>query len=125
MKASHLRPLKRVADGPDLSEITKRYRKEAKENKNSQSISDHEADGIAAERLEEERVIANVIGLAVVISVHFSTGDRKLNDPLLLWLIPSQRVRGPSISISMKNILRKGRSSLNSVATRIRRTKKS
>jgi hypothetical protein len=37
---------------------------------------------IAAQRLEEERVIANVIGLAVVISVHFSKGDGKFNEPL-------------------------------------------
>jgi hypothetical protein len=98
MKASHLRPLKRVADGPDhhLSKIKNHYKEEAlKGSKDSQSlakgsllqslrsdapITDHEAEGIAAERLEEERVIANVIGLAVVISVHFSTGDRKLNE---------------------------------------------
>ena len=97
MKASHLRPLKRVADEHGhLSEIKDRYKEEAMtENKDSQSlakgslfqslrsdpqITDHEADGIAAKRLEEERVIANVIGLAVVISVHFSTGDRKHNE---------------------------------------------
>ena len=99
MKASHLRPLKRVTDGPNhhLSEIKKRYKREALDrNNDSQSlakgslfqslrsdyvpISNHEADCIAAERLEEERVIANVIGLAVVISVHFSTGDRKHNE---------------------------------------------
>ena len=97
-KASHINPLKRVADGPDHhhSEVKKRYKEEAMtENKDSQSlakgsffqslhsdqqITDHEADGIAAKRLEEERVIANVIGLAVVISVHFSTGDRKHNE---------------------------------------------
>ena len=96
MKASHLRPLKRVADEHGhLSEIKRRYKEAMTENKDSQSlakgslfqslrsyaqITDHEADGIAAERLEEERVIANVIGLAVVISVHFSTGDRKHNE---------------------------------------------
>jgi len=43
-------------------------------------ITDHEAEGIAAERLEEERVIANVIGLAVVISVHFSTACARAVD---------------------------------------------
>ena len=97
LKASYSRPLKRVTDGPDhrLFEIKMRYKQEALDrNNDSQSFakdslfqslrSDDEADCIAAERLEEERVIANVIGLAVVISVHFSTGDRKLNeDPLL------------------------------------------
>ena len=95
MKASYFRPLKWLPDGPDhhLSEIKRRYKVEAMTDSQSLAngslfqslrsnaqITDHEADDIATERLEEERVIANVIGLAVVISVDFSTGDRKPNE---------------------------------------------
>jgi hypothetical protein len=104
VKASHIRPLKRLKNG-HLSEIKECYKQQAL-NKNASNntepktfakrvreeglfkallpddaqISEREAEDIAAERLEEERVIANVIGLAVVISVHFSKGDKIFNE---------------------------------------------
>ena len=140
MKASHTMPLKRMMDGPHHY-LFEHYKQEAlKQNKDLQTfakgslksrlsndtpISDHEAAGIAAERLKEDRVIANAIGFAVLISVQFSKGDKKLNEPPCLWLIPSQRVRGLLISIWMKNILRKRTGSLNSAVTRRRPMKKS
>lgn len=43
---------------------------------NDFDVSDHGIKHKAWEDIEEIRVIANVIGLAVVISVHFSKGDR-------------------------------------------------
>lgn len=44
---------------------------------NDFDVSDHGIKLKAWEHIEEIRVIANVLGLAVVISVHVSKGDRK------------------------------------------------
>ena len=91
-KASHINPLKPLVDGHDhLSEVKNRYQQEAlKDSKNQEQfpwdeilISDREADRSAAQKLEEERVMANVIGLTVFICVHFSKGDKKFNEPSL------------------------------------------
>jgi hypothetical protein len=105
VKTSHLRPLKRLGDGPDhqLSELKQRYKQKALDEIKSKepqtfaqrtaglfksffsraSISVRDPDDIAAQILEEDRVIANVLGLAVVISVNFSKGDGQFNEPLL------------------------------------------
>lgn len=89
-KASHINPLKPLVDGHDhLSEVKNRYQQEAlKDSKNQEQddilISDREADRSAAQKLEEERVMANVIGLTLLICVHFSKGDKKFNGPSLL-----------------------------------------
>ena len=98
MKSSHIRPLKQLRGGlgRHLSGIKERYEQEAREeierkasqtfaqrvreeglfkslfSNDAQTLSD--VDNIVAQRLEEEWVIANVIGLAIVISVHFSKG---------------------------------------------------
>jgi hypothetical protein len=86
MKASHINPLKWLPDGHDhLSEIQNSYKQEAlKFLKDSKDYFNREAEHIAAQRLEEERVIANIIGLTVFICVHFSKGDNKFNEPSLL-----------------------------------------
>ena len=85
MKASHINPLKPLVDGHDhLSEVKKHYQQEAlNDSKNQEQIprdniliSDRETDRSAAQKLEEERVMANVIGLTLFICVHFSKGDK-------------------------------------------------
>ena len=83
MKASHINPLKWLPDGHDhhLSEIISSYKREAL--KDGKDYSNGEAEHITAQRLEEERVIANTIGLTVFICVHFSKGDNQFNEPSL------------------------------------------
>ena len=84
MKTSHINPVAWLPDGHDhhLSKIRFRYEQESL--KDGKYCSNREAGRIAAQRLEEERVIANVIGLTVFICVHFSKGDKKFNEPSLL-----------------------------------------
>ena len=83
MKASHINPLKWLPDRHDhhLSEIIRSYKQEAL--KDGKDYSNRDAEHIAAQRLEEERVIANTIGLIVFICVHFSEGDNQFNEPSL------------------------------------------
>ena len=102
MKASQIKPLKRLADSGHLKDAKEKCKEEVKrevKEKNArklvervikegyrralfrrdEGLNDHDAEEIARQRLEEQRVIANVIGLAIVICVHFSKGDGKYN----------------------------------------------
>ena len=98
MKINHIRPLKQLRDGlgRHLSDIKERYEQEAREeierkasrtfaqrvreeglfkslfSDDAQTLSD--VDNIVAQRLEEEWAIANVMGLAIVISAQLSKG---------------------------------------------------
>ncbi|KAK2467669.1 hypothetical protein APHAL10511_000524 [Amanita phalloides] len=97
MKAAHIRPLKRLMEIEHLPYLKKRYEEEArKELEAEQSrtlvermrmegiikglislvgdgqLTDADIEDNARHKLEEQRVVANVIGLAMVISVHFS-----------------------------------------------------
>ncbi|KAF8724506.1 hypothetical protein AX14_008737 [Amanita brunnescens Koide BX004] len=65
IKASHIMPLKRLTNVSVIKDRCPLHESKSKD-------SDYHDNDVAAERLEEERVIANAIGLAVVISVHFS-----------------------------------------------------
>ena len=103
MRASQVQPLKRLTDSEHLLNANEKCIEEVKrevDEKNARNfiervmkegcgafrwnkvLEDHEAEERARQRLEERRVIANVIGLAMVISVHFSKGDWKYNG---LW----------------------------------------
>ena len=63
LKAADIRPLKHLVDNNyHLAELREQYKK--------CSSNDHEAK----QKVEKQRVIANVVSLAVVISVHFSKG---------------------------------------------------
>jgi len=101
MKASEIKPLKRLADSGHLKDAKEKCKEELKrevEEKNAlklvdrvfkegyralfhrdEVLEDQDAEEIARQRLEEQRVVANVIGLAIVICVHFSKGDGKYN----------------------------------------------
>ena len=62
LKAADIKPLKHLVDCSDhLVELREEYEK---------GSSDQEA----RQKVEKQRVIANVVSLAVVISVHFSKG---------------------------------------------------
>ena len=103
MKASQIKPLKRLADSGHLKDAKKKCKEEVKrevDERNArklvervikegyrsalfhrdEKLADQDAEEIARQRLEEQRVVANVIGLAIVICVHFSKGDRKVMD---------------------------------------------
>ena len=83
VKTGHINPLKWLPDGHNhLSEIKSRYKQEYL--RDSRYCFNREAESIAVQRLEEERVIANVIGLTVIICVHFSKGDENFDEPSLL-----------------------------------------
>jgi hypothetical protein len=93
MKASQIRPLKRLADTGHLLDAKKRYKEDALVSRGSgtldqgtlraafETLDDHDAEMIARQRLEEQRVIANIIGLSMAISVNFSKGDEKYKRP--------------------------------------------
>jgi hypothetical protein len=62
LKAAYVRPLKDLLDdNPHLKELKKKYQTPLGEQE-------------ARRKVEKECVIANVVALAVVISVHFSKG---------------------------------------------------
>ena len=89
-------------------------------------FSGYELQEIADQKFEEQRVIANVMGLGIMMIVHFSKGDRKCDKIFVLSADPLQRVLRLSISIWTINVRMKERCSKSSVGgTRIRPTKKS
>ena len=88
-------------------------------------FSGYELQEIADRKFEEQRVIANVIGLGIMITVHFSKGNRKCDKIFVLLADRLQRVLRLSISIWTINVQKKGRRSQSSVGPRIRPTKKS
>ena len=82
MKTSQIKPLKGLSDSGHLLDAKKRYKDDAIGeviSRGSETLDDHELEVIARQRLEEQRVIANIIGLSMVISVNFSKGDDKYN----------------------------------------------
>ena len=94
MKAGQVKPLKRLADSGhliDAKEKCKEMHREVNE-RNARNFVQRvfkdgykaflwdevlEDDDAARQRLEEQRVIANVIGLAMIISVLLPEGDGK------------------------------------------------
>lgn len=73
VKACNIRPLNRL-DGP-FDQFRQTVAKEME--RMQRQASEHEIDEYAKKKVEERRVIANVIWLAVVISVHLSKGEKK------------------------------------------------
>ena len=88
-------------------------------------FSGYELQEIADRKFEDQRVTANVIGLGMMIIVHFSKGNITCDKIFVLSADPLKRVLRLSISIWTMNVRIKGRSSKSSVGTRIRPTKKS
>ncbi|KAF8630028.1 hypothetical protein AX15_003143 [Amanita polypyramis BW_CC] len=64
---------------------------------------------IAQEKVEEQRVLANILGLTVVIPMYFSKGHREIVDRRVLTNSKLQFVLGLLISISVMSIPRKER----------------
>ena len=62
-------------------------------------FSGYELQEIADRKFEEQRVIANVIGLGMMITVHFSKGNRNCDKIFVLLADALQRVPRLSISI--------------------------
>ncbi len=100
-KASHIRPLKKVTGSGHLSHVQEMYKEEAKTELDAKEKSlgffkcawekcplkalftdpphmskEHQAEHIANQRLEEQRVIANVLALAFV-TLHLSKCNAK------------------------------------------------
>jgi hypothetical protein len=95
MQISSVKPLKRLADSGHLKDVMEKCKEEVHREASEKSVveriikgggpsdlDDHDTEEIARQRLEEQRAIANVIVLAIVICAHFSKGDGKYNG---LW----------------------------------------
>lgn len=99
-KASHIKPLKRLADCGHLSHAKETYEKDIETELDAKEESltffkrawkksslkalftnpphmsrEHHAKYAANQRLEKQRVVANVLALAIVISVHLPKGN--------------------------------------------------